>query len=111
MQKIKESFNEWLKKLKDTYTRPSLDTNQVQKEYLQFLENNSDFEYLIRNNNGIRFEFADGYVYTLETEKISCSYIYRNSDNSIHSETLQQLDYSRYEWFKKITRRCYWVVC
>ncbi|MFZ0219966.1 MAG: hypothetical protein WAL30_07155 [Candidatus Aquirickettsiella sp.] len=93
------AFKSWLKKLKTEYIRPPLDTQRVQKEYLQLLKNAPDLEYLIKQNKGqIRFEFADGYVYTLEIWKISCAYIYKNSGNV---EAAQELDYSRYEWFKR----------
>lgn len=93
------AFESWLKKLKDAYVRPPLDTQRVQKEYLQILKTNFDFLYLLKQNNGkIQFEFSDGYVYTLEIGKISCAYIYKNDNNVVMP---LQLDYLRYEWFKR----------
>jgi hypothetical protein len=95
------AFESWLKKLKDDYdyVRPPLDTQRVQKEYLQILKNNFDFLYLLKQNNGkIRFEFSDGYAYTLEIEKISCAFIYKNNNNVA---TPLELDYLAYEWFKR----------
>jgi hypothetical protein len=93
------AFESWLKKLKDEYFRPPLDTQRVQKEYLQILKNNSDFLYLLKQNDGkIQFEFSDGYVYFLEIGKISCAYIYKNNNDVA---TPLELDYSRYEWFKR----------
>ena len=77
------AFESWLKKLKDEYVRPPLDTQRVQKEYLQILKNNSDFLYLLKQNDGkIQFEFSDGYIYTLEIGKISCAYIYKNNNDA-----------------------------
>lgn len=93
------AFESWLKKLKDEYVRPPLDTQRVQKEYLQILKNNSDFLYLLKQNDGkIQFEFSDGYIYTLEIGKISCAYIYKNNNDA---STPVELDHSRYEWFKR----------